>query len=306
MDNGQMLEVTVLEERLYPQPEEEKVQSSYLNNEPEKKEEGSGELYQMINDSGSSYEEESENENTETETVIEAAEDLISFEPEIGFEEDNKENCSEEKPEERSEERSEDKTEAAPAASGDSIMKEIENISKRLDVLSDNLNQGSLEKELNDLNTKLSDLSSRVSSLRKLADMHEDIETKLNNRINEYENNFYRRIMNPVLIELFDVQEDMMAEAESAGVTDDVRKILFEYIESLTKVLKHYGVRVETVSKGNTYDPKIHKPLKAINTDNKELDGKIEKVKKHLVHFIDDKIHERAGVFVYQYSENQQ
>lgn len=158
-----------------------------------------------------------------------------------------------------------------------------------------------VNKELQLINDKLNTLDIRVSKLRKLADMHEAIETDLNAQINRYKDNFYRRIVNPILMEIFDLQEDMCQDRSLSG--DGSENILDEYIDTITLILAHYGVEVRYVKEGDTYDPAVHKPLKAVPTDDRSLDMIICKVKKRIVHYIDGEIVERAGVFVYQYKE---
>lgn len=159
----------------------------------------------------------------------------------------------------------------------------------------------SVEQELQEISGKLNTVETRVNSLRKLADMHEAIETELNTQINQYKDNFYRRIVSPILMEIFDLQEDMCQERSS--YEDDSENILDEYIDSITSILRHYGVKVQFVKEGDVYDSAVHKPLRAVQTDDKSLDMTICKVKKRTIHYIDDKIVERAGVFVYQYKE---
>lgn len=155
--------------------------------------------------------------------------------------------------------------------------------------------------EIATINSSLKDINARVSSLRRLADMHQEIENNLNNQINEYKENLYRRIVNPILVEFFDVQEDMNSEALNA--TDETAKVLTEYVDMITTIFKHYGVTVETVSVGDVYDTRIHKPVKVIQTDDNTLDRTIAKTRKTLVHSIDGKVIERANVHVYQYQE---
>ncbi len=150
------------------------------------------------------------------------------------------------------------------------------------------------------LGGQLRDINARVSSLRKLADLHEGIENDLNNQINSYKDNFYRRIVNPILMEIFDVQEYMNSDIPTSS--EETAKALQEYVDMLTKVLKHYGVTVETVSVGDTYDVKLHKPVKAIPTTDTSLDKKIAKTRKTLIYFIDGQLVERAPVQVYQYT----
>lgn len=186
------------------------------------------------------------------------------------------------------------------------ISGEFDRIRSRLDDIAGSISSQEYSEEIKKINSGISDINAKVSSLRKLADLHEDIETKLNNKINEYENNFYRRIVSPILVEMFDLQEDMLAEAALESTSEETRKVLGEYVDSMSVILKHYGVRVERVNAGDVYDSKIHKPLRAVPTSDKALDGTVEKVKKRLVHFVDDRIVERAGVFVYQYTENQE
>lgn len=156
--------------------------------------------------------------------------------------------------------------------------------------------------EISAINSSLKDINARVLSLRKLADMHQEIENNLNNQINEYKENLYRRIVNPILVEFFDFQEDMNSEA--IGASEETAKILTEYVNIITNILKHYGVTVETVSVGDMYDTRIHKPAKVVQTDDKSLDRTIARTRKTLVHSIDGKIVERANVHVYQYQES--
>jgi len=158
-----------------------------------------------------------------------------------------------------------------------------------------------IENELSEIRLILKDMNARISSLRKLADMHQEIERNLNEEINQHKDNLYRRIVNPILIELFDIQEDMNAEANDAG--EEAAKILKEYISMLTKVFKHYGVTVKDIAVGDAYDSSIHNPVKAVPTNDKSLDKTIFKTRKTMVHFIDDKIVERSNVHVYQYVE---
>jgi len=155
--------------------------------------------------------------------------------------------------------------------------------------------------EVTEIRQILRDMNARVSSLRKLADMHQEIENNLNNQINEYKDNLYRRIVNPILVEFFDVQEDMNIEAQDAS--EETAKILTEYVAMITKIFKHYGVTVETVEVGDAYDSSIHNPVKAIPTNEQALDKTIAKTRKSLVHLIDGKVTERASVHVYQYRE---
>lgn len=155
--------------------------------------------------------------------------------------------------------------------------------------------------EVTEIRQILRDMNARVSSLRKLADMHQEIENNLNNQINEYKDNLYRRIVNPILVEFFDVQEDMNIEAQDAS--EETAKILTEYVAMITKIFKHYGVTVETVEVGDVYDSRIHNPVKAIPTNEQALDKTIAKTRKSLVHSIDGKVVERASVHVYQYRE---
>lgn len=155
--------------------------------------------------------------------------------------------------------------------------------------------------EIGKISSTISDVNGRVSTLRKLADMHEEIENKLNTQINEYKDNLYRRIVNPILVEFFDIQEDMNLDALSAD--DDTKKMLLNYVQAISKVFKHYGVEVENISEGDTYDSRIHKPVKTVSTDNIGLDKTIARTRKTLVHSIDGKVIERACVNVYQYSE---
>lgn len=150
------------------------------------------------------------------------------------------------------------------------------------------------------LGGQLRDINARVSSLRKLADLHEGIENDLNNQINSYKDNFYRRIVNPILMEIFDVQEYMNSDIPTSS--EETAKALQEYVDMLSKVLKHYGVTVETVSVGDTYDVKLHKPVKAIPTTDATLDKKVAKTRKTLIYFIDGQLVERAPVQVYQYT----
>ena len=159
-----------------------------------------------------------------------------------------------------------------------------------------------LHDDLKSIQDSLTDVNARVSSLRKLADMHESIENKLNAQINEYKDNLYRRIVNPILVEFFDVQEDMIQEMSEA--TDETGKILNEYIENISRILRHYGVTVEIVNEGDVYDSRIHKPVKAVHTSEKDNDKRIAKTRKRLVHSIDGKVVERASVHVYQYRES--
>ncbi|MBR5372741.1 MAG: hypothetical protein IK130_11075 [Oscillospiraceae bacterium] len=154
--------------------------------------------------------------------------------------------------------------------------------------------------EFSKVRTKLTDMDARISSLRRLADMHQDIEKKLNDEINEYKDNFYRRIVNPILVEFFEIQEDMHADALSAD--ESAAALLNGHVDAITRTLRHYGVTVETVSVGDTYDPRLHKPVKAIPTEDPALDKTIAKTRQTLVHFIDGKIVERAQVQVYQYT----
>lgn len=155
--------------------------------------------------------------------------------------------------------------------------------------------------EIGKVNSSIADVNARVSTLRKLADMHEEIENNLNTQINEYKDNLYRRIVNPILVEFFDIQEDMNLDALSADY--DTKKLLLDYVQAISKVFKHYGVEVENVSEGDTYNPRIHKPVKTVPTDNIGLDKTIARTRKTLVHSIDGKVIERAYVNVYQYRE---
>ena len=74
----------------------------------------------------------------------------------------------------------------------------------------------SVLQEVQSIHTTLNDLLARVSKLRKLADMHEEVETNLNNQLNDYKNNFYRRIVNPILVEFFDIQEEIQQDLLTA------------------------------------------------------------------------------------------
>jgi molecular chaperone GrpE (heat shock protein) len=161
-------------------------------------------------------------------------------------------------------------------------------------------NAAQTAEELSGIRSKMAEMDARVSSLRRLADMHQDIEKKLNDEINEYKDNFYRRIVNPILVEFFEIQEDMHADALSAD--ESAAALLNGHVDAITRTLRHYGVTVETVSVGDLYDPRIHKPVRAIPTDDAALDKKIAKTRQTLVHFIDGKIVERAQVQVYQYT----
>lgn len=154
--------------------------------------------------------------------------------------------------------------------------------------------------EFDKLRTKISDVDARVSSLRRLADMHQDIEKKLNDELNEYKDNFYRRIVNPILVEFFEIQEDMHADAMQAE--ESAAKQILEYVDAISRTLRHYGVTVETVAVGDPYDPALHKPVRAVPTDDPALDKTVAKTRQTLVHFIDGKIVERAQVQVYQYT----
>jgi len=160
-------------------------------------------------------------------------------------------------------------------------------------------NKAAVTEEFAKMRTKLTEMDARVSSLRRLADMHQDIEKKLNDEINEYKDNFYRRIVNPILVEFFEIQEDMHADALKAE--ESAAKQIMEYVDAITRTLRHYGVTVETVSVGDVYDPQLHKPVRAVQTDDPALDKTIAKTRQTLVHFIDGKIVERAQVQVYQY-----
>lgn len=155
--------------------------------------------------------------------------------------------------------------------------------------------------EIGKIKSSICDVDARISTLRKLADMHEEIENNLNTQINEYKDNLYRRIVNPILVEFFDIQEDMNLDA--FGANDETKNLLLDYVKAISKVFKHYGVEVETVSVGDKYDPRIHKPVKTVPTDDISLDKTIAKTRKTLVHSIDGKIVERACVNVYQYRE---
>lgn len=155
--------------------------------------------------------------------------------------------------------------------------------------------------KITSLSSQLLDLSSKVSSLRKLADMHEGIENDLNNQINSYKDNFYRRIVNPILVEIFDIQECM--NADIANASEETAKLLIDYVEMLTKALQHYGVTVEKVSIGDTYNAKIHKPTKAVPTTDATLDKTVARTRKTLIHYIDGQLVERAPVQVYQFTE---
>lgn len=159
--------------------------------------------------------------------------------------------------------------------------------------------QAAAAEEFSKVRSKLNEMDARVSSLRRLADMHQDIEKKLNDEINEYKDNFYRRIVNPILVEFFEIQEDMHADA--LGADEAAAKQIMEYVDAITRTLRHYGVTVETVSVGDAYDPVMHKPVRAVPTDDPSLDKTIAKTRQTLVHFIDGKIVERAQVQVYQY-----
>lgn len=152
------------------------------------------------------------------------------------------------------------------------------------------------------IGSDIKDINSRISQLRKLADLHQDIENNMNNQINEYKENLYRRIVNPILVEFFDIQEDMNAEANN-NANEETAKLFEEYVEMITRVFKHYGVCVEKINVGDKYDSRIHKPVKAVPTSDKSLDMTIAKTRKTLVHSIDGKVVERAVVFVYQYQE---
>lgn len=171
---------------------------------------------------------------------------------------------------------------------------------EQLNALLQSSNKPILDK-ISALGAQLTDVSARVSSLRKLADMHEGIENDLNNQINSYKENFYRRIVNPILMEIFDVQEYMNSDIASA--TEETAKILTDYVEMLTKTLQHYGVTVEKVSVGDSYDVRIHKPTKAVPTTDASLDKTIARTRKTLIHYIDGQLVERAPVQVYQFTE---
>lgn len=171
---------------------------------------------------------------------------------------------------------------------------------EQLNAIIQNAHKPILE-QVSALGTQLSDVSARVSSLRKLADMHEEIENDLNNQLNSYKENFYRRIVNPILMEIFDVQECM--NSDIASVSEETAKLLTDYIGMLTKTLQHYGVTVEKVSVGDPYDVKIHKPTKAVPTTDATLDKTIARTRKTLIHYIDGQLVERAPVQVYQFTE---
>ncbi len=156
--------------------------------------------------------------------------------------------------------------------------------------------------EISALQKYMTALEAKVSSLRKLADLHQDIENNLNNQINEYKDNLYRRIVNPILIEFFDIQEEMITEIRSNELDEKTAGILNGFVNAMSNVFTHYGVEVDEVNIGDKYDSRIHKPIKSVPTDNKELDKTIAKVKKILVYSIDGKVVERARVHVYQYN----
>lgn len=157
----------------------------------------------------------------------------------------------------------------------------------------------SVLQEVQSIHTTLNDLLARVSKLRKLADMHEEVETNLNNQLNDYKNNFYRRIVNPILVEFFDIQEEIQQDLLTAD--EKTAEMLGDYVDMMSRTFKHYGVQIEQVNVGDAYDPRIHQPVKAVETDRPELDKTIAKTRKALVHSIDGKVEERARVHVYQY-----
>lgn len=171
---------------------------------------------------------------------------------------------------------------------------------EQLNAILQNANKSILE-QVGALGTQLSDISARVSSLRKLADMHEGIENDLNNQLNAFKENFYRRIVNPILMEIFDVQEYMNSDIPSA--TEETSKVLIEYVDMFTKTLQHYGVTVEKVNVGDVYDVKKHKPIRAVPTQDITLDKTIAHTRKTLIHYIDGQLVERAPVQVYQFTE---
>ena len=188
-------------------------------------------------------------------------------------------------------------TESAPAAGVSAA--ELDALTERFAALTA-ANAAQTAEELSGIRSKLTEMDARVSSLRRLADMHQDIEKKLNDEINEYKDNFYRRIVNPILVEFFEIQEDMHADALSAD--ESAAALLNSHVDAITRTLRHYGVTVETVSVGDTYDPRIHKPVRAVPTEDPALDKTIAKTRQTLVHFIDGKIVERAQVQVYQFT----
>lgn len=156
--------------------------------------------------------------------------------------------------------------------------------------------------EIAKINSSINDINARVSTLRKLADMHENIENNLNSQIDEYKENFYKRAVKHILVDFFDIQEHINFNALNSS-DDDTKKMLLGYVKKFSKVFKRYGVYVETVLEGDKYDPRIHEPVKAESTDDKSLDETITKVRKTLVYSIDGKVVERVRVNVYQYCE---
>ena len=104
----------------------------------------------------------------------------------------------------------------------------------------------SVLQEVQSIHTTLNDLLARVSKLRKLADMHEEVETNLNNQLNDYKNNFYRRIVNPILVEFFDIQEEIQQDLLTAD--EKTAEMLGDYVDMMSRTFKHYGVQIEQVN----------------------------------------------------------
>ena len=104
---------------------------------------------------------------------------------------------------------------------------------------------------------------------------------------------------NPILVEFFDIQEEIQQDLLTAD--EKTAEMLGDYVDMMSRTFKHYGVQIEQVNVGDAYDPRIHQPVKAVETDRPELDKTIAKTRKALVHSIDGKVEERARVHVYQY-----
>ena len=133
--------------------------------------------------------------------------------------------------------------------------------------------------EVEKLNKKMDGMNELF--LRKIQSIDFERETtdKLHKELQKYKNDIYFQLIKPLVMDLINMRESMRKEIKTFGGKSEEDKLrLFQsYIEEVEIILENNDIEIYETDKenNNSFDAKIQRIVKKIETPYEELHGKI-------------------------------
>jgi len=133
--------------------------------------------------------------------------------------------------------------------------------------------------EVEKLNKKMDGMNELFLKKIQSIDFERETADKLHKELQKYKNDIYFQLIKPLVMDLINMRESMRKEIKTFGGKSEEDKLrLFQsYIEEVEIILENNDIEIYETDKenNNSFDAKIQRIVKKIETPYEELHGKI-------------------------------